>query len=503
LRVGPPAFAEARGSPASRCAWAWYAAPLAAGWLLWWVAFFPGVVSNDPLYQWQQIVRGRYDQIHPVFHTWLLWLLTRVGHSFGTVSLVQVVLTAVLLGRGFAEARRLGAPAWLTWGIVAWLAISPAYGRNVIAVWKDNAFGLAVLAVALLLLRAREDGILSPGRASWLGGTLALVCLLRLNGAAVALPVLALVAWWFWGSARREVLRAGATCVGLVVLADVVAHATHVHRTPPGVVQQALIQPVAALVKAGTPMPPSDRRALEEMAPLAAWGSDTCERIEQTLVYSRELNQTLWRDPRRLLRIGGRLAITNPRGVVAYFRCATRYLWAPESTLNLGNPLPLIEKGQAVNDNAFGLRTTPLLPRVNTSLTRYVVATLRPGSVSRFVVWQPAFPLYLALAVLPVALWRGVGSTVLTVLAPPLVNTAQWLFLSIGPYLRYHWPLFLVVPLAVCLSMGQRARHTTISQGSHPGRRRERPGRVRSHNGQVRMMGRRLARVLRAPWTES
>jgi len=249
------------------------------------MAFFPGVVSNDPLYQWQQIVQHRYDQIHPIFHTWLLWALTRVGHSFGTVSLVQVLLTAVLLGHGFAAARRVGAPAWLTWAMAAWVAVSPAYGRNVIAVWKDNPFGIATLGAALVLLRAAEDGSLGPTHATRLGVALACMCLLRPNGAAVALPTFALLAGRFWRGSRLEVMRAGGLCLALVVIVSIAAHARGVHRAPPGVSQQPLIQPIAALVRAGTAMSPSDRRALEEVAPVGAWGGCTCERIDQALVY--------------------------------------------------------------------------------------------------------------------------------------------------------------------------------------------------------------------------
>src|SRR5437016_1520162 len=132
---------EAEGS---RSGWG-YAIALFGCWLPYWLAFFPGVIATDPLTQWQQITTGRYNSIHPVAHTLLLWVLTRPGHSFGTASLIHIGITAVLFGLVFASVRRLGAPRWLVWMSVTWLILCPAYGWYVIAVWKDNAFGLAVL----------------------------------------------------------------------------------------------------------------------------------------------------------------------------------------------------------------------------------------------------------------------------------------------------------------------------------------------------------------------
>ena len=76
---------------------AYAAAPLVV-WTVYWLAFFPGLVSMDSVNQWGQIVTGKYDDWHPVAHTWLVWLLTRPGHSLGTVSFLQVVLTALLVG---------------------------------------------------------------------------------------------------------------------------------------------------------------------------------------------------------------------------------------------------------------------------------------------------------------------------------------------------------------------------------------------------------------------
>jgi len=178
--------------------WFIYAAGPLIVWTIYWLAFFPGVISADSLHQWGEILSGRYDDWHPVLHTWLLWLLTRPGHSFGTVSVVQVVLTATLYGHIFAAARRLKTPGWLVSAMVAWLVISPVFGPNVIAVWKDSAFAIAILWVILLMIRIVERGDLTPRNGTLLGLALSLVWLLRHNGPALALPTLFALGWHCW-----------------------------------------------------------------------------------------------------------------------------------------------------------------------------------------------------------------------------------------------------------------------------------------------------------------
>ncbi len=211
--------------------WIRYALPLLAVWLTYWLALFPGLISLDSVNQWGQIVTGRYDDWHPVFHTWVLWLLSRPGHSLGTVSLVQVVLTAVLLGHALSAARQLGVPGWLIWTAVAWFVLPPVFGVGTIAVWKDNAFGLTTLWTVVLLLRAVRRWTMTSASSLWFGIALALMSLFRHNGHLVAIPTLGVAAWGFRPS---RVMAIRSTLVGVLLVTLVIgvtraAHIPHAH----------------------------------------------------------------------------------------------------------------------------------------------------------------------------------------------------------------------------------------------------------------------------------
>lgn len=71
---------------------------------------YPGGVSYDAANQWQQAQSGQFNNWHPVFHTLLIWLVTRVYQHYGFVVLVQIAGFSLALGYAAASVRRTGAP---------------------------------------------------------------------------------------------------------------------------------------------------------------------------------------------------------------------------------------------------------------------------------------------------------------------------------------------------------------------------------------------------------
>ncbi|MFR5855814.1 MAG: hypothetical protein ACLUE8_16645 [Lachnospiraceae bacterium] len=81
---------------------------------------YPGGVSYDAANQWEQAQSGQFNNWHPVFHTLLIWLVTRVYNHYSFAVLVQIVCFArrwaMLRPRCAELARAAGcafcAPVW-------------------------------------------------------------------------------------------------------------------------------------------------------------------------------------------------------------------------------------------------------------------------------------------------------------------------------------------------------------------------------------------------------
>jgi hypothetical protein len=419
-------------------------AVLILAWGTYWIAFFPGIVSHDVTVQWSEIQSRRYDDLHPAFHTFLLWLVTRFYPSLGAVSGLHVVLTAALAGHLLGTARRLGAPQWLIGLALLWMIGSPVFPMNVIAVGRDSAFAIALLWTTALVARSVDRHEVTVADGLVLGVALAVVSLLRHNGAAIALALLCVIAWCHDCCSRRGVAVAGLTCVvAVAVVRGPVYHAVGVAPMPPVVSQGYVIHQVAALMHARTKMTDDEAAFVSKLAPLAVWRSAYDCADSYPILYRAGLDvRPLLDSPLRLVRIWAALAARNPGALLAHWRCVTAFIRRHDSPVRIG---PLPSDGMLAPADAVST--------IRQGLSRLVAATTRPRSVLHLLVWQPALVLDVLLGSVAVALWRSRSRLPVLVWTPALANTLVWLAgIAPSPHLRYQWPAFLLAPVLVTFS---------------------------------------------------
>ena len=124
---------------------------LVLGWLsavpllIWWAGWFPGFLSTDSIDQLGQVDRFDFFNFHPIFHTFSMWVVTRIWDHPGAVTLVQVLLLAGLLGFVARRLVQVGVPWWLAVGAAWFTAALPMVGATTITIWKDIPYSLAVV----------------------------------------------------------------------------------------------------------------------------------------------------------------------------------------------------------------------------------------------------------------------------------------------------------------------------------------------------------------------
>ncbi|RKH35222.1 hypothetical protein [Corallococcus sicarius] len=439
-----------------RAGWARYALPLVLAWGFLWLLYFPGLVGFDPLLQWEQVTTRRFVNWHPPFHTWWLWLIAGPFDSMASVSALQVLLFAGLLGKVLEELGHWKVPGWACWGVVAWAALSPALGTNVIAVWKDAPFTLICLWGVLLLLRAERTGGLTVKAAAQLGLCAACISLLRHNGPLLAAPLLLSALWRYRGRRERGTLLLVGVGLTLLVRGPVYS-AAGVEPAPPLLTQVLSIHRLGAAALHADTLPPEDLRTLTQLMPLEEWQKRyVCEAVLSLILPSTPLYdhpERLEGKGLELARVVGRFAWRHPDAFFDQWACVTRYLWAPDSLLYIG---PFHPSGNTVDPNIFGWKTRSWFPRLALGYTqRLIDAYVGPPPV-RAAVWQPAPSLYLLLVALGVVLWRQRSVGMLLVMQCALTNTAAWLVLSPNPDLRFQFPVMLFAPLTLALMLAPR-----------------------------------------------
>ena len=155
------------------------------------LAYFPGGFSSDTLYQWRQIHGGAVlTDWHPALHTLMLGALSAVVDHPAFAIAVQNIAYASAVGYASSVLARWRIPLALRTFIVAYLCLNPAIGNILTFPWKDCAFAICALILAVQLLEAHFS------RGAWLapwshrlalGVTLCLCSILRHNGVAMTL----------------------------------------------------------------------------------------------------------------------------------------------------------------------------------------------------------------------------------------------------------------------------------------------------------------------------
>lgn len=156
---------------------------------------YPGGVSYDVANQWGQVQSGQFNNWHPVFHTLLIWLVTRVWNHFGFAVFCQQLAFSLALGYAVCVLSRSGAPRWLCLLCSALAALMEPVRNTMMFLWKDNAMtiGCTILfAHCLRLLQSGGAWLKKPRNAIAFGLALAFVTLTRQNGFLFSLPLLLL-----------------------------------------------------------------------------------------------------------------------------------------------------------------------------------------------------------------------------------------------------------------------------------------------------------------------
>ena len=80
--------------------------------MLYYYAYFPGSFDWDNLDQWWQIQNSQYDTWHPVFHTLIIALFSRIVNHYGFAVFMQLFLYSLLCGYLLVTMAKWRFPAW-------------------------------------------------------------------------------------------------------------------------------------------------------------------------------------------------------------------------------------------------------------------------------------------------------------------------------------------------------------------------------------------------------
>lgn len=153
--------------------------------------YYPGGFSSDTLIQWVQVHTPVFEDHHPALHTLMIYALTRIVDHPVFVLGVQLVCFALAVGYMAAVLYSWRFPRLIVALVTAYISLSPAVCNMMTFLWKDCAFAICVLVLAVQIMQthfSRGRWLSRPSHIAALALTLCLASILRHNGPAMTLP---------------------------------------------------------------------------------------------------------------------------------------------------------------------------------------------------------------------------------------------------------------------------------------------------------------------------
>ena len=436
-------------TPARRGRWLGYALPMLLVWTLALLAFWPGAMSEDSVDQWAQVLSGRFNDWHPVFHTLTIWLLTRAWLSPAVVALAQILSLALTAAWGLSQLQRLGLPRWLLWVFGALFALLPANQAMVITLWKDIPYSIALFILFILFLKiltTRAGWVARPWRWLALAAAALGVSLYRLNGPPVAFACLLLLLlvyrryWKYWLGSLLFTLLLWAGVQGPLY------NALDVARVSSANANSLLLHHLGAYVEAGADFTPQEAGYLDALIPLDEWDYNCYSLV--ALLHSPVNDGMLLHDRAGMLRVLWSLFRRDPGVAIRHRLCASSIVWRLDPTgYMFATYFSVDDTGQPawLLSNTLGLQQDSHLPRLARRWVRlFVPISVSNRSLPLGILWRPGFYLYLSLFCIAAVTIRLRDRRWLLLAAPLLAQTAVMLVLTSVQDFRFHYGISLI-----------------------------------------------------------
>ena len=181
---------------------------------------YPGGLSLDADRQWTQVQTGQFDNWHPVFHTLLLWLGTRLWNSYPFVIAQQAAVLSLAMAYLMATLHAHGVRKAPLFAVEAIVVTSSLFGNTAMHPWKDNAMtigALVLLAQSVNVYASRGEWLKRPRNAVAVGLALAFTTMVRHNALLITVSLLAALLLCYPAQLKRLLLTAAvaAGCVAL------------------------------------------------------------------------------------------------------------------------------------------------------------------------------------------------------------------------------------------------------------------------------------------------
>ncbi|MCD6355712.1 MAG: hypothetical protein J7L66_00380 [Anaerolineaceae bacterium] len=430
--------------------WLLYMLPMILAGTFTLLVFWPGIMSNDSVTQWEQGVNGSYNDWHSALYTIFIAFLYRIWYSPAIVAGTQIVLLSFAAAWGLKVMGEYGVPRWALWTLSIAFAFFPPNMILSVTLWRDVSYAAFFLLFTSFLLSI----VLSKGkwgsekyRWAWVGAAAFMVSILRRNGIVpMFMSLLLLIA--FFGKYWKVYLGSLLVAVLLFLLATGTFYsAVHVDKRASGKVNLIYLHHIAAHVDAGIELKEDEKEYLNQFLLLEDWHYSPCY-VGTISYHPRFLRDEFFTHTDENRRLAFELFIRDPIVDISHTLKAGELGW------RFGNNRCYIKSAHGLNSWEPGEEDWIIANEVGLDESSFL-----PGLIQPFIRWLRGFGFFddmLVISLRP-ALWLYLAMFSLSILSvrrndlrtilpgiPAFSQSLTLVLVSFSPAFRYYYGTCLV-----------------------------------------------------------
>ncbi len=425
---------------------------------LYFLSFYPGILTADSLDQWSQMHNFVFSDIHPVFHTLIIYLITRIWANPAAVVIFQVLYFSFALAIVFSYFKSRGLSSILLIILLVLVTINPISGTMVVTIWKDVLYTINLLILGFCLLLLTDIGTKNFFKSKLLiilfGLSLLFLAMLRQNGMFSFLLLFLVLPIIFKDGWRKILLEFLIISVLIFLIKGPFYQKLSVSPSP---AYQYYYQPIYFLsnvVKNKIDISERNRQVIDNLLDYDLWDKYYNPYSSWNYFVSDEFDKNyLVNNQRDVLETAFSVALNHPLLFVKSWLQIDSYLFFISKPKNPYSTPVALDMTQSSDEyysalqNKYGIHPNFILPQVRDKIVFYVMRI--NASKYLFIFFQAASYLYLNFTIFIYLIWKKKKRFI--VIVPVLSNTISMAIVSGSQELRYAYPtiIFSVVSLLV------------------------------------------------------
>ena len=409
------------------------------------LAFYPGIMTNDSFDQWNQSSNFVFKNIHPVFHTYILFLIKTIWSYPAMVVIVQVLLFSLVLTYCFGFLYKLGVNKYFIYVYVLLMCSFPLNGLMTVTLWKDVMYGIFFMLLTITLYKLEILGYKSfvKSKINLLCLIISLICvgLLRQNGILIFL-ILFVSLFFIYIKNRKIIFSIALSALMILLIRGPFYNYLKAQPSPDYLFYFTHIQFISSIVESKAELNGNELNLINNLLPIDKWSAYYSPVTSWNYFISPEFNLGyLSSHKKEMNKLFFDLAVKNPKVFFSNLERSTSYIWQIKYPLYVtyGTTVPTDEQNKLIWDK-YDLKPKYILP----SYRNIILRTINKIYNDRFlwVLLTPALYLYLCSFFFILYLYRN-KMRLFLVFLPVYANIFSFIISPSSPEFRYAFPVVL------------------------------------------------------------